>query len=543
MPKPSQSPWAVRFGALIAALVLAGCAHRPGSHAPAAPTADTLAAAPPAETAPATTTATLPSTAAAAIVERVAPPAAAPLPEPPTVAPVQAPRDLWERIERGFAMPDLDDERVAQWERWYASRPDYLQRMVDRGSKYLFHVVEELERRQLPAELALLPFIESAFNPQAVSRAKAAGMWQFMPATGKHFDLKQNAFRDDRRDVLASTRAALDYLERLHRMFGDWHLALAAYNWGEGNVQRAIRRNAAAGLPTGYTDLRMPDETRHYVPKLQAVKNLVRAPQRYGVTLPPVGNHPFFDTVRIERDLDVALIARLAGVSEADFRTLNPAHDKPVIMAAGTPEILLPWDNAVQFAERLRQHRGPTASWTAWRVPRDMTVGQAARELGWSAAELRAANRIPPRMKLKAGSTLLVPREGRLDRDVPEHLADHGQVLLAPEQPPVRTVRVRARKGDTLAKLAKRHGVKVADLAAWNGLKPNSPLRAGQKLVVQVQDKARSPATRLATGAAKKPKRPPTRAAAARPAAGVKKVQASKPQRLATTQAQAARAR
>ncbi|TSE18324.1 Membrane-bound lytic murein transglycosylase D [Tepidimonas alkaliphilus] len=452
------------------------------------------------------------------------PPPAVELPASAThVVTVQAPRDLWERISRGFAMPDLDDpERVAQWERWYASRPDYLQRMVDRGSKYLFHIVEELERRELPLELALLPFIESAFNPQAVSRAKAAGMWQFMPATGRHFDLKQNAFRDDRRDVLASTRAALDYLERLHRMFGDWHLALAAYNWGEGNVQRAMKRNQAAGLPAGYLDLRMPDETRHYVPKLQAVKNLVRAPDAYGVRLPVVGNHPFFDSVRIERDMDVALIARLAGVSEADFRTLNPAHHKPVIMAAGTPEILLPWDHAVQFAERLKEWRGPTASWTAWRVPRDMTAAQAARELGWDEVQLRQINRVPPRMKLKAGSTILVPREGRLDRDVPEQLADHGQILLAPEAPPVRTVRIKARSGDTLASIARRHGVRVADLAAWNGLKPNAPLRAGQVLHVQTRAPAKATAAKAsgARSAKAAPRRdgPRTRAAdAARP--------------------------
>jgi len=295
-------------------------------------------------------------------------------PSVPAVATLEAPKDLWERIRRGYTMPDLDNSLVRSQEQWYASRPDYIQRMTERGSKYLFHVVEELERRNLPLELALLPFIESAFNPQAVSHAKAAGMWQFMPATGRYFDLKQNAFRDDRRDVLASTRAALDYLERLHRMFGDWHLALAAYNWGEGNVMRAIQRNRNAGLPTGYEDLRMPEETRQYVPKLQAVKNIVRASERYGVALPKIGNHPFFDTVGIDRDIDVALVAQLADVSERDFRQLNPSHNKPVIMAAGTPNILLPWDNALLFQERLRQHQGPTASWTVWRVPSNMTA-------------------------------------------------------------------------------------------------------------------------------------------------------------------------
>ncbi|WP_144327223.1 transglycosylase SLT domain-containing protein [Tepidimonas charontis] len=410
---------------------------------------------------------------------------------PPTapVANVVAPQDLWERMQRGFAMPDLVDERVDYWERWYASRPDYLQRMTDRASKYLFHIVEELERRGLPLELALLPFIESAFNPQAVSRAKAAGMWQFMPATGRHFDLKQNLFRDDRRDVLASTRAALDYLQRLYQMFGDWHLALAAYNWGEGNVQRAVRRNADAGLATGYLDLRLPAETRDYVPKLQAMKNLV-AGQRQTTMLPAIGNHPFFDTVRIERDIDVALIARLADISEADFRSLNPSHNKPVIMAAGTPEILLPWDNAVLFVQRLRQHDGPLASWTAWRVPKDMTAAEAARQLGWEEAALRQVNHIPPRMRLKAGATLLVPRDGRLDRDVPEHLADNAQLLLAPERAAVRTVQVRARAGDTLVSVARRHRVRVADLAAWNDLTPQARLRAGQTLRLQLPVKA-----------------------------------------------------
>jgi len=179
--------------------------------------------------------------------------------------------DLWARVRQGFAMPDLDTELVRNREQWYATRPDYVQRMTERGGRYLFHIVEELERRGMPTELALLPFIESAFNPQAMSSARASGMWQFMPSTGKYFDLKQNIFRDDRRDVLASTRAALEYLQKLHGMFGDWHLALAAYNWGEGSVQRAIARNQKAGLPTDYTSLRMPNETQYYVPKLQAV--------------------------------------------------------------------------------------------------------------------------------------------------------------------------------------------------------------------------------------------------------------------------------
>ncbi|WP_334165926.1 transglycosylase SLT domain-containing protein [Tepidimonas sp.] len=513
-----------RLALLLCALALAACSTLP---APRSADDRPTPPAPPAAVAGGESTPPTPSVAPPAPTSTAI--ATAPrVPSLHPVASVVAPADLWERMERGFAMTDLDNELVQQWERWYASRPDYLQRMADRASKYLFHVVEEIERRNLPLELALLPFIESAFNPQAVSHAKAAGMWQFMPATGKSYDLKQNAFRDDRRDVLASTRAALDYLERLHRMFGDWHLALAAYNWGEGNVQRAIKRNQAAGLPTGYPDLRMPDETRNYVPKLQAIKNLVTAPQHRGVKLPVIGNHPFFDTVRIDRDIDVAVVARLAGVSQADFRPLNPSHNKPVIMASGTPEILLPWDNALLFTQRLREHAGPVASWTAWRVPQDMTTAQAARQLGWDERALRELNRVPPRMRLKAGSTILVPREGKLDRDVPEHLADNAQLLLTPDVPTTRTVRVKARAGDTLAAIARRHRVGVAELATWNKLSVGARLHTGQMLQIHV------PVTRTDHAAAKPAKAAALRKATAKAAAprkpgAVRTAQAGKP--------------
>lgn len=407
------------------------------------------------------------------------------------VAELQAPEDIWERIRRGFAIPDLDNDMVRDREQWYGSRPDYIQRMTERSSKYLFHIVEEIERRGMPMELALLPYIESAFNPQAVSHAKAAGMWQFMPATGQSFDLRQNVFRDDRRDVLASTRAALDYLQQLHQRFGDWHLALAAYNWGQGNVNRAITRNTREGLGTSYTDLTMPLETRQYVPKLQAVKNIIAQPQAFGVRLPVIGNYPFFDTVTIDRDIDVALIARLAGVTEADFRTLNPSLNKPMVMAAATPEILLPRDNAMAFLTQLRQHRGPMASWTAWQVPSTMSVAQAAQRVGMSESALRDLNKIPPRMMVRAGSSLLVERGKGFDRDVPEHIVDNAQLNLQPEVV-LRRITVRARKGDTLASVARRYGSSASQLANWNALPTNARLKAGQTLTVMQQQRAGS---------------------------------------------------
>ncbi|MFP5467931.1 MAG: transglycosylase SLT domain-containing protein [Gammaproteobacteria bacterium] len=435
------------------------------------------------------------------------------------VSSLSAPADIWDRIRRGYSMRDLDSDLVRDREQWYASRPDYIQRMTERSSRYLFHIVEEIERRELPMELALLPFIESAFNPQAVSSARAAGMWQFMPATGQSFDLKQNIFRDDRRDVLASTRAALDYLEQLHARFGDWHLALAAYNWGQGNVGRAITRNQKQGLGTAYTDLTMPLETQMYVPKLLAVKNIVARPESFGLRLPDIGNHPFFDTISIERDIDVALIARLSGVDEKDFRALNPSIKLPVVMAAGTPNILLPWDNAGLFERRLKEHSGPLASWTAWVVPSTMTAAEAARRVGSTESELRALNNIPPRMKVRAGSSLLVPRQGAHDRDVPEHVADNGQLSFQPEVAMRRRV-VRARKGDNLAKLARRFGMNPVAVAGWNAMAINAPLKAGQQITLMVPRTTGGGAKASAASSKKRAKAPArtTRAKAKAPA-------------------------
>jgi len=408
------------------------------------------------------------------------------------IASTEPPKELWDRIRRGFAMPDLQNELVTDREQWYASRPDYIQRMTERSSKYLFHIVEELERRQMPTELALLPFIESAFNPQAVSSAKAAGMWQFMPATGKYFALKQNVFRDDRRDVLASTRAALDYLQKLYGMFGDWHLALAAYNWGEGSVSRAIAKNQKAGLGTSYDELNMPAETRLYVPKLQAVKNIVANPQAFSTELPLIENHPYFQQVQITRDIDVALAARLADVQIEDFKALNPSARRPVILAAGTPQILLPWDNALVFQRNFDAYtHGQYASWTAWTAPSTMNPTEAARHTGMNEADLRSMNNIPPRMLIKAGSTLLVPRTALTGADVSSHVADNAQVSLSPEIVTRRTT-VKARKGESVATIAGRYGLAAASVAGWNSVGANSGFKPGHQVVLYLPFTARA---------------------------------------------------
>ena len=407
------------------------------------------------------------------------------------VTPLVPPADMWERIRRGFAMPDLENDIVRSQEQWYGTRADYISRMTERSRKYLFHIVEELERRNMPTELALLPFIESAFNPQAISSAKAAGMWQFIPSTGKHFDLKQNTFRDDRRDVQASTRAALDYLQKLYGMFGDWHLALAAYNWGEGSVSRAIAKNQRAGLGKAYTDLNMPNETRHYVPKLQAVKNIVANPQSFKATLPDIGNHPYFQSVNVTRDIDVALAARLADVKLDDFKSLNPSANKPVILAAGTPQILLPWDNAEIFVRNHAAHNGQLASWTVWIAPGTLKPADAAKRVGMNEVEFRSVNNIPPRMLIQAGSTLLIPRSAKVEKDVSGHIADNGQISLSPEQV-LRKTSVKARKGETVATLAKRYKLSATSVAQWNQVSADAGFQTGQSVVIYQSVKAKA---------------------------------------------------
>jgi membrane-bound lytic murein transglycosylase D len=486
--------------ALIAAAVcfwLAGCASQTGAVAngDAAPVVAQAASAP---ELPASAPA--PEAAASAVAEDddASKAAAAPIdPLRPDVrvdlADRSAQQDLWARVRAGFALPDLDNDLVHAQEQWYAARPDYVQRMTDRGSKFLFHVVEEVEKRGMPTELALLPFIESAFNPQATSVAKAAGMWQFVPGTANDFDLKQNIFRDDRRNVLASTKAALDYLVRLNNEFHDWRLTLAAYNWGVGNVRKAIARNERAGLPTDYESLRMPDETRNYVPKLQAVKNIVTHPENYGLTLPPLENHPYFLSVPIERDIDVDLAAKLAEVDTDEFKFLNPQMNKPVILAAGTPQLLLPYDNANAFVRNLGTYHGPLATWTAWVAPKTLRPADAAKQLGISEATLRDVNHIPARMLVKAGSTLLVPRSARRAEDVPERVADNATIALAPDLPATRKVNVRVgKRGETVASVARRYHVSAEQVAQWNKVSADGRFKGGQMVALYTTGASRT---------------------------------------------------
>jgi membrane-bound lytic murein transglycosylase D len=247
--------------------------------------------------------------------------------------------------------------------------------------------------------------------------------------------LTQNVFRDERRDVLQSTNAALDYLQRLHRQFGDWQLALAAYNWGEGNVAKAIKRNQAAGLPTDYLSLKMPKETREYVPKLMAYKAIILDPKAYGIVLPELENHPFFVAIDVTRDIDVDVVIKLADITPDDFRNLNPSFNKPVILSAANQQILLPFGHAEIFQENLKNYNEPLSTWTAVSVPATESAEQLAKRLGVSVAVLREVNAIPPRMRIRSGSTVLIPKPSDKSADVSEHLAENATLKLVKPAP------------------------------------------------------------------------------------------------------------
>jgi membrane-bound lytic murein transglycosylase D len=307
---------------------------------------------------------------------------------------------------------------------------------MTRSSRYLFYIVQEVNARNMPTEIALLPFVESAFVTHAKSSAKAVGLWQFMPATGKDFQLTQNVFRDERRDVLQSTDAALDYLQRLYNQFGSWELALAAYNWGAGNVAKAQKRNLAAGLPTDYESLNMPRETRMYVPKLMAYRQIVLDPSAYGIVLPELENHPYFVALDVGNDIDVALAIKLAEIPEDEFHSLNPSFNKPVILSNANQQILLPFGHAEIFQENLKKYTKPLSSWTAVRISKTESVDQAAKTLGVSPEALRQVNAIPSGMRIKAGSTVIIPKVGNRSGDVSSAMADNASLSLVKPPPP-----------------------------------------------------------------------------------------------------------
>jgi len=436
--------------------------------------------------------------------------------------------DLWQRIKNGYAIPESSSDLTQKHERWYSSRPDYIKRMVERSQRYLFHVVEEVEKRGMPTEIALLPMIESAYNPQAYSTSRASGIWQFVPATGKYFGLKQNWWFDNRRNITFATDAALTYLQKLHAMFGAWDLALAAYNAGEGTVSRAIERNRKLGLPTDYESLNLPVETRNYVPKLQAIKNLMTNPGNYGLNIQTIANTPYFAKVAAPAQIDAHLAAKLAEISDEEFLALNPSFNRPVITNEDKSlELLLPILSAQTFRTNLENYNKPLVSWKTYFAKKGERLEKIADKFGIHVSKLRDINDLPAQSKIKKTSPILVPNGNSTDfktgsnnvvkstetasgeassAEMQAELAndtddrsnniniasheDHSSDLesVSENEPKQnRNVTHKVKKGEVMATIAKRYGVSVKQIMAANSLKTNR-VNAGQVLSIQVAE-------------------------------------------------------
>jgi membrane-bound lytic murein transglycosylase D len=423
----------------------------------------------------------------------------------PKPAATGAPGDLWQRIRGGFAIADLHSPLVVEREVWYAQRPDQIRVFVDRSRRYLFHIVEEIERRGMPTELALLPMVESAYNPMAYSRAHASGLWQFIPSTGRNYNLGQNWWYDARRDIPASTSAALDYLQLLREMFGDWHLALAAYNMGENGVQRAIDRNRAKGLAANYQSLPMPNETRRYVPTLQALKNIIANPAAFGIELDPIPNAPVFVSVTLTRDIDLRVAANLAEMPVEELVALNPGHNRPVVAAAHAPQLVLPTDRAEAFIRNLERHETPLSSWQTYTFKAGDRLEKLAADHRVSVERLRAINGLGPKGTVVVGQQILLPQKGTAAASEP---------LPPVFTSPARSAAYVVKQGDTWAGIAKAFGVRIEDLKRWN---EGAQLAVGESLVIQLTPK--KVAAKRPTQAAKKSARPTATSPPARPSA------------------------
>ncbi len=449
------------------AALLGACASQP----PASPQPDgapsTPAAAKPSS--PPARPPAVPSTATARDATRLPPVdgLSTVLAQPPSIKTIDRtvpPADLWQRVRQGFAVPDIEGPLVREKMAYYMARPDYLQRVFDRSRLYLYHIVEELEKRGMPTEIALLPMVESAFNPMAYSRAHASGLWQFIPGTGKRWELQQNWWYDGRRDIVDSTNAALDYLAYLYEMHGDWQLALASYNWGEGAVARAIAKNRAAGKPTDYAHLSMPLETRHYLPKLQALKNIILNPEPLGIALDPIPNQPYFVAYTKLRDIDVQLAAKLAEMPVDEFIALNPGFSRPLIRASVTPRIVLPADKIDVFHENLEKlDEKSLVSWMSYTPKRSESFEAIAKKYGLSVLRLKEVNGIAPR-------TRVVPR--LIVVPVSSHAAEGMEKLPLMYAPPIpityRRIYHTVQRGETLASIGRRFGVSVEDMKRLN---------------------------------------------------------------------------
>ena len=392
--------------------------------------------------------------------------------------------NLWERVRARFELELELRPRMARELDWFRRNQEYMDRVSDRARLYMHHIVSEVERRDLPGELALLPVVESAYQPFAYSPARASGIWQFIPSTGRLYGLHRTWWYDGRRDVVESTRAALDYLEKLHAEFsGDWLLALAAYNSGEGNVRKAIRRNLRAGKPVDFFSLRLPRETRSYVPRLLAVAAIVADPAEHGLTLKSIPDQPYFASAELDGQIDLALAAELAQVSLDELYLLNPGFSRWATDPDGPHRLLLPVDAVSTFEQRLSElPREQRIQWRRHVIKRGDTLGTIAGRYRTSVSALKQANNLRGTM-IREGRSLMIPVSSRSLSDY-RLSADMRRAMRRRAPGSGRKIIYRVRRGDSLWVISQRFGVSVNKLAAWNGLSKRSVLRPGKRLVI-----------------------------------------------------------
>jgi len=395
--------------------------------------------------------------------------------------------DLWGRIRAGYAMPVLDSPLVARHEQWFVNNPEYLDSMMGRARLYLYYIVDEVEKRGMPMEIALLPAIESAYKPQAYSRARASGLWQFIPSTGRVYGLEMNWWYDGRNDVMASTGAALDYLEKLHGQFGDWQLALAAYNCGESKIERLVADNKRRGLPTDYSSLKkLPRETRNYVPKLMAMANIIADPAKFNLQIAAIPNVPYFTRIVTDNQIDLGVVARLTDMPVNELFLINPGYQRWVTDPNGPHALLVPADKKDVLIEGLTKlTEDERVQWARHQVRRGDTISRVAGRYKVTAASIRTANNMSNN-HLIAGQDLLIPVSvNKVNAHPPLAIIKPANANVRQEGSRERVkILHRVRSGESLWSIARKYKVYIHQLREWNLLEPGDALRLGQRLFI-----------------------------------------------------------